>query len=174
MMSTTPKTVNVLQGEFAISDRPDEIITTVLGSCISVCLTDSVRGMSGMNHFLLPKGGDKTSTSMRYGANAMELLINGMLKKGAERDRLEAKIFGGADIIGNGRGIGASNALFARGFLEDEGIQVAAESVGGFKARRIRLWPTTGVVRQMLIDEVPVDDPAPPVAKPVAPDVVLF
>jgi chemotaxis protein CheD len=159
--------INVIQGDFAISDAPDAVLTTVLGSCIAVCMCDRTRGIGGMNHFLLPGGQGDDTGNMRYGANAMELLINGLLKRGAVRDRLEAKMFGGARMIGNLRNIGASNIEFARNFLAEEDITCLAESVGGTSARRIRFWPTTGVVRQLMVTgdlepELPPPPPPPP------------
>ncbi|MFW2545588.1 chemotaxis protein CheD [Primorskyibacter sp. 2E107] len=177
MNATAEKLVNVIQGDYVISDDPSVVLTTVLGSCIAVCLYDTTTKAGGMNHFLLPEGDGSDAGNVRYGANAMELLINGLLKKGAERRRLQAKIFGGAKMMGNLRNIGESNAIFAHKFLKDEGIPCQAESVGGTSARRIRFWPTTGLVRQLTV-QGQVDQVAP--IKPVvikAPkqdDIVLF
>jgi chemotaxis protein CheD len=96
------KRVHIIQGEYKVVTDPDVFLSTILGSCVAACLRDPVAGVGGMNHFLLPgsaaamtSGGDAT----RYGVHLMELLINGLLKKGARRDRLEAKIFGGAKTI---------------------------------------------------------------------------
>ncbi|KUF12822.1 chemotaxis protein CheD [Pseudoponticoccus marisrubri] len=171
------KTTNVVQGEYAISEDPDEMLTTVLGSCVAVCMFDTGRGIGGMNHFLLPSRPGEAGANVRYGAYAMELLINGLLKRGAARDRLQAKMFGGASMIGNVRDIGAQNAAFARRFLADERIPCRAESLGGVCARRIRFWPVSGLARQMLV-EGPVDRVAPPrpAAKPAPafPAIELF
>ena len=100
--------------------EPDVVLSTILGSCVAACMRDPVAGVGGMNHFLLPgsaealsSGGDAT----RYGVHLMELLINGLLKKGARRDRLEAKIFGGAKTIARFSNVGEQNAVFARQFL---------------------------------------------------------
>ena len=94
--------VHVIQGEYKVVNDPNVVLSTILGSCVAACLRDPVAGVGGMNHFLLPgsamrrsSGGDAT----RYGVHLMELLINGLLKQGARRDRLEAKIFGGAKTI---------------------------------------------------------------------------
>jgi chemotaxis protein CheD len=153
---------NVIQGDFLISENPDEILTTVLGSCVAVCLFDPRRKVGGMNHFLLPKScSGQDSNSVRYGANAMELLINGLLKKGAQRENLQAKVFGGANMTGAARNIGASNAKFARTFLDDESIVVISESLGGNSARRIKFWPTTGQVKQLLVEAEPITTPEP-------------
>lgn len=177
MNITAEKLINVIQGDYVISDDPEAILTTVLGSCIAVCLYDPDVKVGGMNHFLLPQGDGSDAGNVRYGANAMELLINGLLKKGAARHRLEAKVFGGAKMMGNLRNIGQSNSEFAHQFLRDEGIPCLAESVGGTSARRLRFWPTTGLVRQLTV-QGNIDQVAP--AAPVAPpkkkvdDIVLF
>lgn len=171
------KLINVIQGDYSISEDPDAIITTVLGSCIAVCLCDTQRKIGGMNHFLLAGKEGHDVANVRYGAYAMELLINGLLKQGAQRARLQAKVFGGASMINNLRDIGSSNATFTRKFLADEGIPCTAESVGGNSARRIRFWPVTGQVKQLLV-KGEVDKVAP--IKPVAPapkasnDITLF
>ena len=93
----------ILPGEYYCTDR-DMVIVTVLGSCVSACIRDVKSGIGGMNHFMLPEGGmaDKdspVSASMRYGSYAMEILINRLLKQGARRENLEAKIFGGGNVL---------------------------------------------------------------------------
>ncbi|PYG28383.1 chemotaxis protein CheD [Pelagimonas varians] len=171
------KLVNVIQGDFVISEDSEAILTTVLGSCIAVCLYDKTRGIGGMNHFLLPFREGAGGENVRYGAYAMELLINGMLKEGADRARLEAKYFGGGNMIGSLQNIGCSNAEFARQFLSDEGIPCLAESTGGTQARRIRFWPTTGRVKQLLVagSAAPTEPPKPIVApEPILDDITLF
>jgi chemotaxis protein CheD len=163
--------VHVTQGESHVSADPNVVMTTVLGSCIAACLRDPSTGIGGMNHFLLPDSGDnrKDGDAVRYGAYAMELLINGLLKKGARRDRLEAKIFGGGKLFDGLSDVGASNAAFAERFLRDEGIPIVSSSTGGLSARRVEFWPASGRVRQRLVavDNAPVEvrRPAPaPVA----------
>ncbi len=159
---------HVIQGEHAVSDDPNLLMTTVLGSCVAACLYDPTRAVGGMNHFLLADDADGArfeDEAMRYGAYAMEVLINDLMKKGARRDRLEAKIFGGAKMIEALNDIGRANAVFARNFLRDEGIPTIAESLGGRRARRVEFWPATGRVRQREVQEaVPPGgrrDPAP-------------
>ena len=177
MMAKPEKLINVIQGDYVISEDPDAVLTTVLGSCIAVCFVDPVRKIGGMNHFLLPSREGHEGANVRFGAYAMELLINGLLKRGADRSRLQAKMFGGASMMGNLRDIGASNAAFARKFLKDEDIPITAESTGGTSARRIRFWPTDGRVRQLLVsadvEPLPVEKPAP-VPRPVKDDITLF
>lgn len=152
-MNTEPgsRRVHVIQGEFKVMNDPNVVLTTILGSCVAACMRDPVVGVGGMNHFLLPgsaeamaAGGDAT----RYGVHLMELLINGLLKQGARRDRLEAKIFGGAKTIARFSNVGEQNARFARQFLMDEGIQVVGESTGGEHGRKLEYWPSTGRARQ--------------------------
>ena len=153
--------VHVTQGESHVSSDPQVVMTTVLGSCIAACLRDPQAGIGGMNHFLLPDSGDgrKDGDSVRYGAYAMELLINGLLKRGARRERLEAKIFGGGKLFDGLSDVGASNAAFAERFLRDEGIPIVSSSTGGLSARRVEFWPATGRVRQRLVavDNAPIE-----------------
>lgn len=178
MTQTREQVINVVQGEFRISEREEDVLTTVLGSCIAVCMYDPLRKIGGMNHFLLPSREGEHGANVRYGAYAMELLINGLLRQGADRGQLRAKMFGGASMMGNLRDIGASNAAFARKFLADEGIPCLAESVGGTSARRIRFWPITGRVRQLLVSgdiaTLPVERPAPIPRPSRADEITLF
>ena len=98
----TAKRVHIIQGEYKVVSDPDVVLSTILGSCVAACLRDPVAGVGGMNHFLLPGSGNASlggGDATRYGVHLMELLINGLLKKGARRDRLEAKVFGGAKTI---------------------------------------------------------------------------
>jgi chemotaxis protein CheD len=140
-------------------------------------LTDKARRIGGMNHFLLPHGDTEGGVSMRYGTFAMELLINSLLKQGAQKHRLEAKVFGGARMNNNLRDIGSSNALFAKEFLAAENIPILGESLAGRSARRIRFWPTDGRVRQLLVEnpvEVPVERPAVPSRRDRGDSITLF
>ncbi|MFT8775063.1 MAG: chemotaxis protein CheD [Gluconacetobacter liquefaciens] len=148
----TPTTV--VQGEVVVSDNPSALLTTLLGSCISVCMFDPVTQVGGMNHFLLPGGGEShDGTAMRFGVNAMEKLINGILKAGGKRDRLRCKAFGGAAIVPSLGRIGHENSLFVRQYLADEGIPCIAQSLGGTQARRVRFWPASGKAQQNLIQD---------------------
>ncbi|SFS57591.1 chemotaxis protein CheD [Sulfitobacter marinus] len=147
----------VAQGEFQVSDAPDVVLKTLLGSCVATCLFDPVARVGGMNHFLLATGPDGDSHSERYGLFAMEILINGLLKLGARKSRLRAKIFGGATMSGRMGHIGAKNCEFAISFLEIEGMPVVGSSLGGQQARAIRFTPTTGRVSQLLVDDDEAD-----------------
>ncbi len=169
------KLINVIQGDYAIDLDPNVVLTTVLGSCVAVCMTDATAGVGGMNHFLLPQRDGKAGESFRYGAYSMELLINGLLKRGARKDRLVAKVFGGASMNSSLRDIGASNAAFAKEFLANEAIPCIGESVGGTSARRIRFWPASGQASQFLVPGT-VEPASASVVKLVreAADITLF
>lgn len=150
----TDQVVYVLQGEFKVSRAPDTVLSTILGSCVAVCLWDEGVGLGGMNHFLLPFGPKAASSSPeRYGVHAMEILINALLKAGARRNRLQAKLFGGARMSATLSDIGQSNARFAQQFLATEEIPCLAESLGGTSARRVLFRPATGQARQMLVPD---------------------
>lgn len=178
------RTLHIGQGEHQVSSEAGVAITTILGSCIAACIRDPVAGVGGMNHFLLPEGdaAADSDAGRRYGVNAMERLINSLLVAGARRERLEAKLFGGASMFDRLRNIGADNAAFAHRFLSAEGIAVVGGDTGGDKARRIRYWPTTGQAQQKLLsDNEPVVfvrertlAVAPPVAAVSSGDLELF
>lgn len=169
--------VAIIQGEHAVVNEPDVMITTLLGSCVAVCLQDSVAKLGGMNHFLLgePDPAHKVSAQDMhcYGVHAMELLINAMMKKGASRSRLRAHLYGGANIIAGLGSIGSSNAAFARRFIETEGIAIGHCDLGGTKARKVEFMPYEGRVRCNA-----VTGPPPPALKPALPlaggDLELF
>ena len=162
--------IHVVQGEFAVTADPDTVLTTILGSCVSCCLSDPVAGVGGMNHFLLPGEQSGDTESLRYGVNSMELLVNGLLKLGARRDRLEAKVFGGARVVRGLSDIGRQNAEFAERFLSNEKIHAAGGDVGGQCARRLQFWAAEGRVRQLLIhgDARVFEDDRPSRAPPPA------
>lgn len=143
--------IHIIQGEWKVVNDPNAVLTTILGSCVAACLRDPVAGVGGMNHFLLPGTGNLPMTggdATRYGVHLMELLINGLLKQGARRDRLEAKIFGGAKTISTFSNVGEQNAAFATKFLRDEGIPIVGSSTGGEHGRKIEFWPVSGRARQ--------------------------
>lgn len=144
--------MHVVQGEFTATTDPHVVLTTILGSCVATCMWDPVAGIGGMNHFLLPGDTEGGSDEVKYGVNAMELLINALLSNGAARGRLQAKLFGGAHVIATLSDIGEKNAAFAERFLRAEGIPCVGQSLGGARARRIRFWPTTGRAGQMLLE----------------------
>lgn len=141
--------VQVTQGDAYVTTDEQEVLTTILGSCIAACVRDPVSRVGGMNHFLLAQGRGDDSGHTRYGINAMEILINGILKRGGKRDRLEAKLFGGASVIAGLSDVGASNVAFAEQYLADEGIALIGGDTRGRAARRIQYWPVAGRARQL-------------------------
>lgn len=166
-----PRTIPVIQGEIKVSDDPGVVLSTLLGSCVAVCMWDQRAGVGGMNHFLLAEGDG--SNAIKYGAYAMEMLINRLLRSGASREMLACKAFGGASVSTYSSDIGRKNAEFARAFLADEGIPCIAESLGGTMARRVVFTPTTGAARMLLVKSA--GEPRERIAAaPRAPDVTLF
>ena len=139
----------VHQGECHVSDAQDQTYSTVLGSCISACVRDRVAMAGGMNHFLLAEQSgssrDRYGASARYGAFAMEQLINKVLSIGSGRKaNLEIKVFGGGKINSALDDIGAKNIDFIREFLQAEGYALSGEDVGGSFARRVLFKPYSG------------------------------
>jgi chemotaxis protein CheD len=152
---TASWTIKVLPGRFYLTTRADEVIVTVLGSCVSACIRDPETGIGGMNHFMLASdaagqwGTDQQST--RYGNFAMEKLINELIKAGVPRERMEVKVFGGGNVTDTRNQIGTQNAEFVLRYLEDEGLSCSAHDLGGPYPRRIQYFPSTGrVVRKLL------------------------
>jgi len=149
--------VTVLPGKHYLTSARDQVISTLLGSCVAACMFDLSAGWGGLNHFLLPCGGpdgpDLGDTSTRYGNYAMEVLINGLLKRGARRDALEVKVFGGANVIEthSKNKIGSKNADFVLSFLKSENFRVSAQHLGGDRPRRVIFNPTTGKVQMQLL-----------------------
>ncbi len=142
--------VHILEGQYHVSGDPAVLLTTTLGSCVATCLRDPDAGVGGMNHFLLP--GDDLGPereAAHYGAYAMELLINALLARGARRDRLEAKLFGGGQLLQGVTNIGDRNVAFAEAFLAREGIALSGGSVRGPHARKVQYWPVSGRARQL-------------------------
>jgi chemotaxis protein CheD len=143
--------VQLTLGDTYVTSAPDEILTTILGSCIAACIRDPLMGVGGMNHFLLPDGTAGDREARCYGVNAMELLINDILKHGGDRSRLQAKLFGGGNVVSALTDVGSRNYAFARQFLTDEGIPIVGGDVGGDSARRIQFMPASGRARQALV-----------------------
>ena len=136
--------VKVLPGEYFVTNE-NVMLITVLGSCIAACLWDSRVGVGGMNHFMLPEG-DSSDMSGRYGSYAMELLINEMMKLGARREFLQAKIFGGGRVISSftNLNVGERNTEFVRDYLRTERIPVVSEDVLDIFPRKVVFFGTSG------------------------------
>ncbi|MEA5097720.1 MAG: chemoreceptor glutamine deamidase CheD [Burkholderiaceae bacterium] len=140
----------ILPGEFYYTPK-NMVIVTVLGSCVSACIRDRVSGIGGMNHFMLPKDGGEgglMSASMRYGTYAMEILINELMKAGAKRENLEAKVFGGGKVLQGleAMNVGERNAQFVKDYLRTEGIRIIAEDLEDIFPRKVYFFPRTGKV----------------------------
>lgn len=142
--------IKVLPGEHRMSRKDDEILVTVLGSCVAACIRDPVTRVGGMNHFMLPGEARGTwggaSHEMRYGQYAMERLINEVLTAGGRFERLEVKLFGGANVTQSSIRVGDRNVEFVREFLRQERLSIAAEDLGGSNPRRVHYFATTGRV----------------------------
>lgn len=136
--------VKVLPGEYFVANE-NLVITTVLGSCIAACIWDSRMRVGGINHFMLPDG-DSMDVSGRYGSYAMELLINEMLKHGARRETMQAKIFGGAQVMHGftTMNVGERNTAFVVSYLQTERIPVVSEDVLDIYPRKVCFFPVTG------------------------------
>ncbi len=141
----------ILPGEYYVT-KHDEMITTVLGSCISVCIYEQSIGMGGMNHFMLPSSNsmsdseDLLSDSFRYGDVAMERMINDLLRNGADKRKIKFKAFGGGQIIKQMTSVGERNIRFLRKFMMLEGYKLDAQDLGGIHPRKVNFFPQEGRV----------------------------
>ncbi len=138
--------VKLLPGEYYVTDK-DMLLVTVLGSCVAACIRDSQSGIGGMNHFMLPENGldanAPVNSSARYGIYAMEILINQLLKLGARRSNLEAKVFGGGNVLDGltVANVGQRNADFVLEFLATEQIRVVAQDLVDVYPRKVYFFP---------------------------------
>lgn len=141
----------ILPGEFYVTTH-DMVLVTVLGSCVSACIRDRLTGSGGMNHFMLPDSGanssDPLSSTARYGVFAMEMLINELIKLGAQRSNLEAKVFGGGNVMAGftQANVGQRNANFVRDFLKTERIALVAQDLLDIYPRKVYFFPASGRV----------------------------
>lgn len=141
----------ILPGEYYVT-LGDEMIVTVLGSCISACVRDPVAKVGGMNHFMLPmsnrqdaeRWGGGADAPTRYGNYAMEHMLNDIFKQGGRRERLEVKIIGGGQIIAHMTDVGRRNIEFVKHYLRSEGLKVVGSDVGGIHPRKVYYFPVTG------------------------------
>ncbi|MGY6550531.1 MAG: chemotaxis protein CheD [Erythrobacter sp.] len=153
--------LTIMQGEARASADPRVTMTTILGSCVATCLFDPVARVGGMNHFLLAEPPDPARVrefDSDYGLFLMELLINEMLKLGAVKSRMKARLYGGANMNRDLAPIGSGNAAFARAFLAAEGIAKVYEDLEGTHARRVEFRPSSGMVRARIVE---ADGPPP-------------
>ena len=162
--SFNKQTTYLYPGEY-YSSYEDIMISTLLGSCVAVVLYDKKNGLSGMNHFMLPSSISEEfflSKSGKYGMYAMELLINSLMKNGAEKKELVAKVFGGASVLKTSTnhkiGVAQNNIDFAFNFLKTEGIKVISSDTGGIEARKIFLYAINGKVMMKRIASTMIED----------------
>jgi len=150
---------SILPGEFFVSGQP-MVVYTVLGSCISACIRDPISGVGGMNHFMLPEPNEHRSgdawggESTRYGSFAMEQLINGILKRGGMKHRLEVKLFGAGRIYEGNIDVGARNIKWVLRYLKDEGFTVARSDLGDVFPRKVYYFTNSGRVLMKKIEQV--------------------
>ena len=143
----------ILPGEYYVT-KQDEMVCTVLGSCVSACIRDSKAGIGGMNHFMLPLSEDGNwggsdslvSTATRYGNYAMEHMINDILSNGGQRQNLEVKVFGGGKIMASMTDIGNKNIQFVQDYLAQEGLKITGEDLGDIYPRKVLYYPYSGRV----------------------------
>lgn len=139
----------ILPGEYYVTGR-EMALVTVLGSCVAACIRDTDAGIGGMNHFMLPDDTrrDAVGASARYGTYAMEVLINHLLKLGARRGRLEAKVFGGGAVMATlaSSNVGERNAEFVLNYLKLEKIPIVAKDLLDSYPRKVYYFPKTGRV----------------------------
>ncbi|MGY3039491.1 chemotaxis protein CheD [Rhodanobacter sp. TND4EL1] len=150
-------TVKVLPGEFYVSDR-EEMISTVLGSCVSACIHDVRCGIGGMNHFMLPEPmGERDGWSAtagraaRYGSDAMEQLINAILKAGGQRSDMRVKVFGGGRVLKQMSDVGQRNIEFVKRYLATENLALVASDLGDVYPRQVQFFPHSGRARVRLL-----------------------
>lgn len=164
--------MTVMQGQVEVTDRPDVVLTTVLGSCVAACMYDPLARVGGMNHYLLaepPTRSNARSADEHFGTYLMELLINEMMKRGAAKSRIRAHLYGGANIHANMKHIGTMNAAFAERFLREEGIPVSFSDLGGTSARRVDFLAAMGKARCRSVEADRTPIALPPVRKPTPP-----
>jgi len=138
-----------------ITKNLEEILETVLGSCVSACIRDPLAGVAGINHFMLPSTNEPRSNDLssmlRYGNHSMDLLIEGLLNCGARRERLEIKVFGGANVMA-GPVVGDANTDWVLRYLQDRAMPIAAQHLGGTLPRSLHYFPTSGLVLMQQLD----------------------
>ncbi|MCQ8105230.1 chemoreceptor glutamine deamidase CheD [Methylomonas sp. SURF-2] len=152
----------LLPGDYYVT-KDNEMITTVLGSCVSACIRDNVLGIGGMNHFMLPETSRSrlnsreeavVGTALRYGNYAMEHLINTILQYGGKRKNLEVKLFGGSKIIATLGDVGARNIEFVLDYVDMEALKLASHDLGGIYPRKVNFFPQSGRVRMKKIKDL--------------------
>ena len=152
----------IMPGEYFVSKEP-MVVYTVLGSCISVCVRDTVAKVGGMNHFILATPTDNSvndqwGESARYGSYAMEVLVNELLNRGGHKSRFEVKVFGGGKLYEAKNDVGANNAAWVLAYLEREGIRPIKADVGDVHPRKVYYFTDSGRVLLKKLDRVQRQD----------------
>ena len=137
-------------GEFVATGDRNVVLTTTLGSSVSACIRDPLARIGGMNHFLLPEAGSDAE-ALSHGVNAMERLINALVRLGGRRERMQARLFGGADLLRGVDDLGPRTAIFAERYLRTEAIAFLGGDLGGDSTRLIQFWPLKGRARQLTV-----------------------
>ncbi|MDX8126281.1 chemoreceptor glutamine deamidase CheD [Methylomonas sp. EFPC1] len=152
----------LMPGDYYVT-KQDEMITTVLGSCVAACIRDVVTGVGGMNHFMLPETSKSrlnardeavVGNASRYGNYAMEHLINAILQNGGKRKNLEVKLFGGGKIIATLGDVGARNIQFVLDYVDTEALNLVSHDLGDIYPRKVNFFPHTGRVRMKKIKDL--------------------
>jgi chemotaxis protein CheD len=152
----------LMPGDYYVTNQ-DEMITTVLGSCVAACIWDVVTGVGGMNHFMLPETSKSrlndrdeavVGNASRYGNYAMEHLINAILQNGGKRKNLEVKLFGGGKIIATLGDVGARNIQFVLDYVDTEALNLVSQDLGDIYPRKVNFFPHTGRVRMKKIKDI--------------------
>ncbi|MGZ0080772.1 chemoreceptor glutamine deamidase CheD [Methylomonas sp. YC3] len=152
----------LMPGDYYVT-KQDEMITTVLGSCVAACIRDVVTGVGGMNHFMLPETSKNrlnardeavVGNASRYGNYAMEHLINAILQNGGKRKNLEVKLFGGGKIIATLGDVGARNIQFVLDYVDTEALNLVSHDLGDIYPRKVNFFPHTGRVRMKKIKDL--------------------
>ena len=158
-------TVTLVQGETFATRDPRKVVSTVLGSCVSICLFDIAMSVGGINHFLLADSASNNPKDKKYGLFAFETLLNEIMKVGGDRRALKAKVFGGAQMQGSNATLGHNNAMFAKDILTAEGIDCISHDTGGNCARRIKFHPASGQVKLAVVPSFNDSQQQKPVAR---------
>jgi len=152
----------LMPGDYYVT-KQDEMITTVLGSCVAACIRDAVTGVGGMNHFMLPETSKSrlndrdeavVGNALRYGNYAMEHLINSILQNGGKRKNLEVKLFGGGKIIATLGDVGARNIQFVLDYVDTEALNLVSQDLGDIYPRKVNFFPHSGRVRMKKIKDL--------------------
>jgi chemotaxis protein CheD len=155
--------VKILPGDLYVTEALDEMLVTILGSCVAACIRDPISGIGGMNHFMLPSSIDgkwgKAPSLLRYGNFAMDRLIEDIVARGGRREDLEVKVFGGAvGATATGSRVGDDNASFVETYLEREKLTPTVQLLRGGEPLRVHYFPLTGRALVLKLQDIPIDE----------------